>query len=139
MVRSAQFTVKLLSSKPGSLTRSCRSYFNAKGVCNFTRRCLATTKFDAAGLKEAGDNQGETVQVEDNQVHLKHRFISMTRRTLSRKLMEDSNLYELTERLKFQDLAVGLDFAISRGFHGTLGEMKVNVSLQWLAMFRKGQ
>ena len=53
------------------------------------------------------------------------RFLPMTRRTLCRKLLEDENLYAKEEHLKFQDLAVGLDSAISRGFHGTLGEMKV--------------
>ena len=123
------FTLKLLCSKPGSLARSYQGCFNAKIALNFTRRCLATTKFDAAGQNVAGDSQEESTLAVDGEVHLKHRFISMTRRTLSRKLLEDSNLYELTERLKFQDLAVGLDFAISRGFHGTLGEMKVNSGL----------
>ena len=129
MARSALFTLKFLCSKPGSLNRSYQGCFDAKITCNFTRRCLTTTKFDAAGQNVAADSQEESTLAEDSKVHLKHRFISMTRRTLSRKLLEDSNLYELTDRLKFQDLAVGLDFAISRGFHGTLGEMKVNILL----------
>ena len=53
------------------------------------------------------------------------RFLPMTRRTLCRKLLEDGSLYAKDEHIKFQDLATGLDSAISRGFHGTLGEMKV--------------
>ena len=53
------------------------------------------------------------------------RFLPMTRRTLSRQLLEDEKLYQKEEHLTFQDLAIGLDSAISRGFHGTLGEMKV--------------
>ena len=53
------------------------------------------------------------------------RFLPMTRRTLCRKLLEDENLFSRTEHVKLQDLTIGMDAAISRGFHGTLGEMKV--------------
>eukprot|EP00794_Sanderia_malayensis_P018900 gene18900-20802_t len=53
-----------------------------------------------------------------------HRFIPMTRRTLCRKILEDGNLYASSEHLKFQDLITGIDTAISRGFYGTLGNIK---------------
>ena len=53
------------------------------------------------------------------------RFLPMTRKTLCRQLLEDNKLYAMEEHIKFQDLATGLDSAISRGFHGTLGEIKV--------------
>lgn len=56
---------------------------------------------------------------------LPRRFLPMTRRTLCRKLLEDESLYSFHEHVKFQDLVIGLDAAIARGFYGTLGEIKV--------------
>ncbi len=89
-------------------------------------KCFAHLRF----LQGAVLDNDKQVPEENGEHSLGRRFIPMTRRTLCRKLLEDSNLYASSDHLKFQDLIVGIDTAISRGFHGILGDIKVQIVSQ---------
>ncbi len=104
-------------------------------ILSANRPCAGLLAENLNGLKILRRNESTSgKQTDDKQDLLDgsepqlfgHRFIPMTRRTLCRKLLEDSNLYATSEHLKFQDFIVGIDTAISRGFHGTLGDIKVS-------------
>ena len=55
----------------------------------------------------------------------KKSFISMTRKTLIHKLMENKHLVSAKDKEVFLDFSLGLESSISHDFHKVLMEMKV--------------
>ena len=95
----------------------------SKNILKGCHRCLSTIL-----VKSSHENT-------NNEKPIEKRFVPMTRKTLIRKITENTHLVAPADQDQFVNFVKGLEASVSHEFNETLRELKVNIHL--ISYYRK--